>query len=58
MRRHHHNQLGVETVNKTGIADKGIKHFVTMEVRVFIEALIQHIPDRNFGSCILKGAAI
>ena len=28
--------------------DKGIKYFVTMEVRVFIKALIQHIPDTNF----------
>ena len=28
--------------------DKGVKHFVTMEVRVFIESLIQHILDRNF----------
>jgi len=36
--------------------DKGIKHFVTMEVRVFIEALIQHIPDRNFKMIRYYGA--
>jgi hypothetical protein len=27
---------------------KGKRHFVTMKVREFIKALIQHIPDRNF----------
>jgi hypothetical protein len=27
---------------------EGKRHFVTMEVREFIKALIQHIPDRNF----------
>jgi len=28
--------------------NEGKKHFVTMAVREFIRALIQHIPDRNF----------
>jgi hypothetical protein len=27
---------------------EGKRHFVTMKVREFIKALIQHIPDRNF----------
>jgi hypothetical protein len=27
---------------------EGKRHFVTMQVREFIKALIQHIPDRNF----------
>jgi hypothetical protein len=36
--------------------DKGIKHFVRMEVRVFIKALIQHIPDRNFKMIRYYGA--
>jgi hypothetical protein len=34
----------------------GNKHFVTMEVRGFIKALIQHIPDRNFKMIRYYGA--
>jgi hypothetical protein len=35
---------------------EGKRHFVTMEVREFIKALIQHIPDRNFKMIRYYGA--
>ena len=35
---------------------EGERHFVTMEVREFIKALIQHIPDRNFKMIRYYGA--
>ncbi|PXF60667.1 MAG: hypothetical protein C4B59_08335 [Candidatus Methanogaster sp.] len=34
----------------------GKRHFVTMTVREFIKALIQHIPDRNFKMIRYYGA--
>ena len=35
---------------------EGVRHFVTMEVRAFMRALIQHIPDRNFKMIRYYGA--
>ncbi len=35
---------------------EGERHFVTMEVREFIKALIQHIPDQNFKMIRYYGA--
>jgi hypothetical protein len=35
---------------------EGERHFVTMEVREFIKALIQHIPDRQFKMIRYYGA--
>jgi hypothetical protein len=38
---------------------EGKRHFVTMDVREFIKALIQHIPDRNFKViCIMVLTAV